>query len=676
MDVGDSPVTLAVDGVQALVAALRDEGRTVVGPTVRDSAITLAEITTLADLPVGVGDEQSPGRYRLRARDDGAFFGYAAAATSPKRLFFPPEELIVSGGGLDARSPAEGDGRGDHAPLALVGMRSCDLHALAALDQALLRHGAVDVRYASRRRDAFVIAVTCTEPGGTCFCAGLGTGPEPLPGTGYDIRLTELLDGGHRFVAVADTPEGAGLLARVPHGPARTADLAAAADAVASAAGAMRCLPDADRLTDDLYAAAEHPRWERVAAECLACGSCTLMCPTCFCTSTEDTCGLAGEHPRRVRTWDSCFTAAFSHLHAGSVRQSTAARYRQWVTHKLGAWTDQFGRLGCVGCGRCTTWCPAGIDLLAEVAAVRPRRRAVATAPSSRSEVPLPSEAAPAGGSPSATGADPMLPRPFRLLAHRFDTDDTVTLRLEPADGVPLEFAPGQYAMIGIRGIGEVPISISGDPLVPDVLQHTIRDVGGVTHALVRARPGDLIDVRGPYGHGWSVLDGAGGDVVIIAGGIGLAPLRPALLEAIAHRDRFAKVVVLYGARTPADILFADTLDTWRASGVDVTEIVDYGPPGYHGRVGLVTTLIPRAGFDPAGALALVCGPEAMMRPAATALVRRGVPPGRVRLSMERNMKCGVGLCGHCQIREIFVCTDGPVLPWSRLETLLAVREL
>lgn len=271
---------------------------------------------------------------------------------------------------------------------------------------------------------------------------------------------------------------------------------------------------------------------------------------------------------------------------------------------------------------------------------------------------------------------DPLRPRPFRVLAHRQDTDDTVTLRLEPVDGVPLAFEAGQYTMLGVLGVGEVPISISGDPQVPELLQHTIRDVGGVTHALVRARPGELLGVRGPYGQGWRVLDGVGGDVVFVAGGIGLAPLRPALLEVIAHRERFGRVVVLYGARSPADVLYADTLDSWRSAGIEVAETVDYGPPGYRGRVGLVTTLIPRAGFDPSHALALVCGPEVMMRASAVALVQRGVAASRVRLSMERNMKCGVGLCGHCQLRELFVCVDGPVLGWDRLETLTRLREV
>lgn len=286
----------------------------------------------------------------------------------------------------------------------------------------------------------------------------------------------------------------------------------------------------------------------------------------------------------------------------------------------------------------------------------------------------LPAEAATASG--AALVADPLQPAPFRVLGHRRDTDDTVTLRLAALDGAPLPFAAGQFTMLGLLGIGEVPISISGDPARPQILQHTVRDVGGVTHALVHAVEGDLLEVRGPYGRGWSVLDATGDDVVLVAGGIGLAPLRPALLDVLAHRDRFGRVVLLYGCRSPGDVLYAEELTAWQDAGVEVQVTVDYGPPGWAGRVGLVTTLVPKAGFDPARTTAFVCGPEVMMRYAAAALVHRGVPACRVRLSLERTMKCGVGLCGHCQLREVFVCVDGPVLAWDRVEPILRVPEV
>ncbi len=282
-----------------------------------------------------------------------------------------------------------------------------------------------------------------------------------------------------------------------------------------------------------------------------------------------------------------------------------------------------------------------------------------------------------AGRTVSPSPADPMRPRLFRVVRTRWDTRDTATLELEPTDGEPLHFRPGQFTMLHSFGVGEVPISVSGDPCAEGLLEHTIRNVGAVTASLVAAAPGTIVGVRGPFGTGWQVGDGAGGDVVFVVGGIGLAPLRPAMLELLARRGDFGKVVLLYGARTPQDVLFGDELRAW-ADDADVTvEItVDNGPEGWTGRVGLVTQLIPRAGLDPAHTLALACGPEVMMRSAALALRDRGVPAARIRLSMERNMKCGVGLCGHCQLRELFVCVDGPVLDYERLAPLLLRWEL
>jgi len=269
-----------------------------------------------------------------------------------------------------------------------------------------------------------------------------------------------------------------------------------------------------------------------------------------------------------------------------------------------------------------------------------------------------------------------MVPRPFRLTARRQDTPDTFTMMLEPADGVPLEFVPGQFTMMSAFGVGEVPISVSGSANVDGPLEHTVRDVGAVTHALSRTPIDDVVGIRGPYGTGWEVGDADGGDVVLVAGGIGLAPLRPAMLEVLHHRARYGRVVLLYGSRSPEDLLFTDELRRWENLGVEVLVTVDYGTTEWNGRVGLVTALIARAGFDPRSTLALVCGPEVMMRFAAAALIERGVPPTKVRLSLERNMRCGVGLCGHCQYRELFVCVDGPVLPFGEISGLLGVREL
>lgn len=349
-------------GVQALLDALVERGFTVVGPQVRDGAIVPGEITRIDDLPRGWGDEQAPAHYRLRPRGDDALFGFAAPAQSAKPGFLRPDEPIWSTPDGPVPDPPP-------RPLALFGVRSCDLAAIGIQDRVLLGRTMIDPRYGDRRADAFLVAVTCTQPAGTCFCASMGTGPRPR--AGFDVALTEMLDaGGHRFLAEPGSAAGEALLADLPGAPASPADLAAADQLAAEAATRMGRTLDTTDLRDLLHASAESPRWADVAQRCLACTNCTLVCPTCFCTSVEDVTALDGAASRH-RVWDSCFSAEYSRLHAGFVRTSIQSRYRQWLTHKLGSWIDQFGMSGCVGCGRCITWCPSGIDLTEEVAALR-----------------------------------------------------------------------------------------------------------------------------------------------------------------------------------------------------------------------------------------------------------------------------------------------------------------
>ena len=265
----------------------------------------------------------------------------------------------------------------------------------------------------------------------------------------------------------------------------------------------------------------------------------------------------------------------------------------------------------------------------------------------------------------------PMAPRPFVVTRRERETADTWTLELEPANGEPLAVEPGQFTMLYAFGIGEVPISVSGDPEGP--LVHTVRAVGAVTEAICAAEPGGLVGVRGPLGNAWPL--GTGGDAVVVAGGIGLAPLRGVVYELLRRRADFGEAVLLYGSRTPEELLYAGELERWRETlQVDVT--VDAAAPGWEGKVGFVAKLVGSARFDPAAATAFVCGPEIMMKTSAEALIGRGVPPERILVSMERNMQCGVGLCGHCQLGPTLICRDGPVYRWDELEPLLEVREL
>ena len=281
---------------------------------------------------------------------------------------------------------------------------------------------------------------------------------------------------------------------------------------------------------------------------------------------------------------------------------------------------------------------------------------------------------------PSLAAADSgsLLPRSFRVERVRKETLDTFTLELRPPEvEAPFAFAPGQFNMLYAFGVGEVPISISGDPARPASLVHTTREVGTVTRAMRRLKPGDTLGVRGPFGSGWPVAEARGADVVIVAGGIGLAPLRPALHHVLAARNYYGNVALLYGTRTPADILFRQELQQWHSRfDLQVHVTVDRALGDWKGNVGVVTTLIPRAGFDPQSTVAMVCGPEIMMRFTVLELEKRGVARENIYLSMERNMKCAVGFCGHCQYGPTFICRDGPVFRYDRVAPLLAVREI
>ncbi|MQX36149.1 4Fe-4S dicluster domain-containing protein [Roseospira navarrensis] len=364
-------VCLTDDGLAALFAVLREAGCEVIGPTVRDGAIVLAPLTSVDDLPRGWRDRQDAGHYRLAPGTGPARFAHAVPAQGWKRFVHPPEARLWT-----ARRDSDGDlsiegPEAPPAPRAFLGVRPCDLAALGVLDGVFADPGAAhhDPAYALRRRDALVIAVSCGKPAASCFCAAMGTGPA-AGDTGADVALTELVEGDRAvYLARAGSPAGAALLEAVPHTPA-TDDhhTARRAQADAAAAAQVRALPEAaSRILAD---ATEHAHWADVAARCLACGSCTLSCPTCFCATVEDSTSLDGATATRTRRWSSCFTEVFSYIHGGAVREERGARYRQWITHKLSSWHAQFGTSGCVGCGRCITWCPVGIDITAEVAAL------------------------------------------------------------------------------------------------------------------------------------------------------------------------------------------------------------------------------------------------------------------------------------------------------------------
>jgi ferredoxin len=358
------------DRLAALMRALADDGYRLAGPTVADGAVTLDLIDGLDDLPDGGVDEQAPGRYRYDPTGgEGRRFAYVVGPQSWKRFLFPPEQTLFTvtkeGPSFTVEPPEPAP-----APYAFIGVRPCELSAMAAHDQIFTGGAAVDTPYADRRSGVFVAAVNCARPGGACFCASMGTGPTAR--SGFDIALTELA--GRRYLATTGSDRGAALLDRIGAGEADESDRAEADAVMDAAARRMGKQLATDGLPEALAAAADLSAWKEVGERCLSCGNCALVCPTCFCSVVVDANDLTGDRSRRVRRWDVCFTTDFSYVHGGAVRTSSAARYRHWITHKLSTWHDQFGRSGCVGCGRCVTWCPVGIDIVAEATRVMEER--------------------------------------------------------------------------------------------------------------------------------------------------------------------------------------------------------------------------------------------------------------------------------------------------------------
>ena len=359
------PRTLPTARLGALITALRARGYTVVGPTERDGGVVFAEVQEVADLPVGRRDEQAAGRYRLEAGVDGEVFGVVNGAGSLKPFFFAAEEPLLAlhrrrgGFTIEAIAPA--------APkLAVLGARACDLAALAMQDRIFLRGATPDAHYAARRADVILVAVHCTRAADTCFCVSMRTGPRAE--RGFDLALTELPGS---FVVEAGTAAGAALLDELDLAPAAVALRDEAAQRVADCAASMQRRLDTTDLPALLAARQGDAHWAAVAQRCLSCTSCTMVCPTCFCHAVVDQTALDGATTQRARCWDSCFSHAHAHIAGKNFRPTVRERYRQWLTHKLGTWVEQFGDSGCVGCGRCISWCPAAIDITAEAAALR-----------------------------------------------------------------------------------------------------------------------------------------------------------------------------------------------------------------------------------------------------------------------------------------------------------------
>ena len=368
--------------LQVAIDTLRKQGFRTVGPRVVDEAIVYRDLDSVEQLPIGVIEEQDGGKYRLHRTSEDVWFLHTNGPDSLKKYLFPPRETLLEAHRTDgawsfetSQPPAE--------PLAVLGVRPCDLHALEIQDRIFLHGDYVDKAYQRRRDNLFIVAVNCSRAAATCFCHSMNCGPNVT--NGFDLALTEV---DRHFVVAVGTRQGGKVIAATQWSPCTLEEVERAqavtenlkrqmqerssdSESVLDDDGPRRRHLDTRGVHDLLMNNLDHPRWQQVADRCLACANCTMVCPTCFCAAVEEVSDLSGDNVTRQRTWDSCFTAEHSYTNTGTVRKTTASRYRQWLTHKLATWQDQFGVSGCVGCGRCITWCPVAIDLTEEVAAIR-----------------------------------------------------------------------------------------------------------------------------------------------------------------------------------------------------------------------------------------------------------------------------------------------------------------
>jgi sulfhydrogenase subunit beta (sulfur reductase) len=355
--------------LSTLIDILKEQGYKTIGPTIKENAIVYDEIESINDLPRGWADEQDDAYYRIKKRDDNALFGYNVGPYSWKKYLFPPRMKLLEFE-KDGKKFEVKPGKDDDTKYAFIGVRACELNAIFIQDKVFKNGDYVDPNYKNLRERIFIVAVNCAQAGGTCFCVSMKTGPKAKEG--YDIALTEMIkDGEHKFFIETGSDKGKAVLNKLPYRDAEDIERKEAEKIIKETEKSMGRKLDTKGIKELLQNNPEHPQWEDVAKRCLTCANCTMVCPTCFCSTIEDITDISGNHAERWRKWDSCFTLDYSKVAGGNFRPSPKARYRQWMTHKLASWIDQFGTSGCVGCGRCITWCPAHIDITKEAEAIR-----------------------------------------------------------------------------------------------------------------------------------------------------------------------------------------------------------------------------------------------------------------------------------------------------------------
>jgi len=577
---------------------------------------------------------------------------YDITVTPPTKYLLPAKETLLK---FKLGDKTKVEPVTDATPRAIIGLHPYDIKAIELLDEAFITTNP-DPNYIARRRNTIIIGGDSLNPSLKSFTPSMGT---HLTETGFDLMLTDI---GFDYMVTVGSEKGAELLAKYAEVREPTGDEIAKQKAVRDEAQTKyKTLLDIpkERLPKLLEENYDNPYWESRSKTCLSCGSCVMVCPTCFCFDIQDEVSLNLKDGERFRQWDGCMLVDFAKVATGeNFRHDKASRFRHRMFRKGKYIVEKYGRVGCVGCGRCATAC------LADIAS--PLEAFNAIAESSRIK-----EAAIRIIRETRPETELYVPRLAELVTVRELTTREKVFEFGLRDGKPLGHRPGQFVEVSIMGIGEAPISISSSPSRDGTFQLAVRNVGNVTNALHKLQKRTLVGVRGPFGNGFPLETLEGRDLLLIAGGIGLFPLRSLIQYALDHRSSFDRVILLFGARSPTERLFLDELALWSESPeIEFHETVDRGDENWKGNVGVITTLIPKLEIDPKKTMAVVVGPPIMYRFVIGQLKKKDLTDENIVMSLERRMKCGVGKCGHCQINGVYVCQEGPVFTLAQLRNL------
>jgi NAD(P)H-flavin reductase/NAD-dependent dihydropyrimidine dehydrogenase PreA subunit len=620
-----------------------------VNSLIKDSSLNVIGVKSKGD-KFAFGPLESASELRL---------DYDVTLLPPKKYFFPQRETLVTynvANGFAAKDPA------DLKPTVIIGVHPYDIVALLHMDE-IFRETKSDPYYFEKRKASIIIGVNIQKMSKWCFAPYMGCA---IIDYGYDLMLTDL---GNRYAINIGHAKGEGLLMKyakkVTDALARDIQLVGQKkrEIMSMAQQKFDFPPELiPELLSKTYG--ESGFWEKHSEKCLACGSCVLVCPTCYCFDVKEDPDLSLEYGERIRTWDGCLLEDFAKIASGeNFRPTRPTRYRHRYFKKGKYLFDRFGFISCVGCGRCSSNCLPDIanpvnlfnDMYHETLSM-----GVQVGPATEPEVSI-----------ETKGSIDYVPKLATIVKKVPMTAKEILFEIKLDDGSDINHKPGQFVEISVFGVGEAPISVSSPPTKKGTFELCVRKVGSVTTKLHTLNVGDKVGVRGPFGHGFDAEFLKGKDLLFIAGGLGVAPLRSLFNYVLDKRKDYGRVILLYGCKEPRELLFGDEiLALTKRADVEFKPTVDWCPENevWDGNIGVITTLIPQVNFDPENTYAIVCGPPIMYKFVIADLKGRKVPDDHIILSLERRMKCGVGKCGHCQINQIYVCKDGPVFNYSKIK--------